>query len=75
MSETKITALDPDIDSASDEDLRRGGKKPAGRGASIPEDRKSRIDAILKDAIDPHVHSGPSIAPRAIACLMQETTI
>ena len=27
---------------------------------------KARIDAILKGAIDPHVHSGPSIAPRAI---------
>jgi hypothetical protein len=29
-------------------------------------DRKARVDAILKDGIDPHVHSGPSIAPRAI---------
>src|SRR5436190_7507127 len=66
MSETKITALDPDIDSASNEDLRRGGKTSVGRGGSIPGDRKSRIDAILKDAIDPHVHSGPSIAPRAL---------
>ncbi len=28
--------------------------------------RKTRIDAILKGAIDPHVHSGPSIAARAI---------
>ncbi len=27
---------------------------------------KARIDAILQDAIDPHVHSGPSIAARAI---------
>lgn len=25
-----------------------------------------RIDALLKGAIDPHVHSGPSIAPRAL---------
>ncbi|WP_454815646.1 DUF6282 family protein [Labrys neptuniae] len=25
-----------------------------------------RIDALLKDAIDPHVHSGPSIAPRGL---------
>ena len=25
-----------------------------------------RIDALLKGAIDPHVHSGPSIAPRGV---------
>ena len=29
-------------------------------------DIDARIDAILVGAIDPHVHSGPSIAPRAI---------
>lgn len=28
--------------------------------------RESRIDAILQDAIDPHVHSGPSIANRSV---------
>jgi hypothetical protein len=28
--------------------------------------RKSRIDAILQGAIDPHVHSGPSIARRSV---------
>ncbi len=28
--------------------------------------RKSRIDAILQGAIDPHVHSGPSIAKRSV---------
>ncbi len=27
---------------------------------------ESRIDNLLKGAIDPHVHSGPSIAPRAL---------
>jgi hypothetical protein len=32
----------------------------------MTEVSKARIDAILKDAIDPHVHSGPSIAARAI---------
>jgi len=26
----------------------------------------SRIERLLKGAIDPHVHSGPSIAPRAL---------
>ena len=27
---------------------------------------EQRIDALLKGAIDPHVHSGPSIAPRGV---------
>ena len=27
---------------------------------------EDRIDSLLKGAIDPHVHSGPSIAPRGI---------
>src|SRR3954463_1802672 len=27
---------------------------------------EERIDALLKGAIDPHLHSGPSIAPRGI---------
>src|ERR1700730_9492045 len=31
-----------------------------------PGKRKARVDAILKDGIDPHVHSGPSMAPRAL---------
>ncbi len=66
MSDAKMTPLDPDTDPGSNGDLRRGREKPARREASIPRDKKSRIDAILKNAIDPHVHSGPSIAPRAI---------
>ncbi|HSV15339.1 MAG TPA: DUF6282 family protein, partial [Tepidisphaeraceae bacterium] len=33
---------------------------------AIDPGKKSRIDAILKNAIDPHVHSGPSIAARAV---------
>jgi hypothetical protein len=32
----------------------------------LREDRKARVAAILKYAIDPHVHSGPSIAARAL---------
>lgn len=32
----------------------------------MTDKNKSRIDAILKNAIDPHVHSGPSIAARAV---------
>ena len=27
---------------------------------------EQRIDALLKGAVDPHVHSGPSIAPRGV---------
>lgn len=30
------------------------------------DSRTARVDAILQGAIDPHVHSGPSIAPRGI---------
>lgn len=30
------------------------------------DEKAARIDAILKGAIDPHVHSGPSIADRAL---------
>lgn len=32
----------------------------------MSDENNARIDAILKGAIDPHVHSGPSIAARAI---------
>jgi hypothetical protein len=32
----------------------------------MTDKNKVRIDAILKGAIDPHVHSGPSIAPRGV---------
>ncbi len=39
-----------------------------GEGMTEIADPKvqARIDALLKGAIDPHVHSGPSIAPRGI---------
>ncbi|PWE29875.1 hypothetical protein DDZ14_16740 [Maritimibacter sp. 55A14] len=33
---------------------------------TIERDEADRISEILKGAVDPHVHSGPSIAPRAI---------
>jgi hypothetical protein len=32
----------------------------------MTDKNKTRIDAILKGAIDPHVHSGPSIAARGV---------
>lgn len=30
------------------------------------DDTEARIDRLLRGAVDPHVHSGPSIAPRAL---------
>ncbi|MBU6498486.1 MAG: hypothetical protein KGQ40_08160 [Rhodospirillales bacterium] len=42
------------------------GTKVADKAAANSAAREARIDKILKGAIDPHVHSGPSIAPRAI---------
>src|SRR5438876_6284295 len=36
------------------------------QASPIDTDKKARIEAILKGAIDPHVHSGPSIAARAL---------
>ncbi len=38
--------------------------KVADRAGSAA--REARIDKILQGAVDPHVHSGPSIAPRAV---------
>ena len=38
----------------------------AGTAGTVASDREARIDAILRGGVDPHVHSGPSIAPRAI---------
>lgn len=32
----------------------------------MTDENKARIDALLQGAIDPHVHSGPSIAARAV---------
>src|SRR6201987_2457926 len=53
-----LTKVDPHFDTGS---ASRAMDKVAGSVGS-----KARIDAILKGAIDPHVHSGPSIAPRAL---------
>jgi len=66
MSNAKPHALDPDIDSGANGSTRPAQETAPGRSASIPRDKKARVDAILKNAIDPHVHSGPSIAPRAL---------
>ncbi len=34
--------------------------------ASLTEERAQQVSEILRGGVDPHVHSGPSIAPRAI---------
>ncbi len=34
--------------------------------ALMPDGTDRRVDEILQGAVDPHVHSGPSVAPRAI---------
>jgi hypothetical protein len=57
-----MTSLDPDLDSGTKSG---SATNPKGKAAPVGE-RKARIDAILKGGIDPHVHSGPSIAPRAL---------
>jgi hypothetical protein len=61
MSDTKI---DPDLDPGTDANSRRSRK--AGQTMAFTPERRARVDTILKGAIDPHVHSGPSIAPRAL---------
>jgi Family of unknown function (DUF6282) len=63
MADTKAHP-DPDVDPAVPAGSRTGGGKSGG--AAAPRDTEARIDAILQGAIDPHVHSGPSIAPRAV---------
>jgi hypothetical protein len=56
------TDLDPDLDSG-----RKLGTATKAKDKAAPVgERKARIDAILKGGIDPHVHSGPSIAPRSL---------
>ena len=54
------TKVDPDLDSGIPTKAKI--KPPAASTGK----RKARVDAILRDGIDPHVHSGPSIAPRAL---------
>jgi hypothetical protein len=57
-------SVDPDLDAGSNGDASKATK--GKRRAASSSGREARIDAILKDGIDPHVHSGPSIAPRAL---------
>ena len=68
MSDTKVHVLDPDTDAGANGDVSRSGEAAKLRTTGFTREKgpKPRIDAILQGAIDPHVHSGPSIAPRAL---------
>jgi hypothetical protein len=66
MSDTKNQVADPDVDAPAEATSRRAPKVAMERMTASARDKKTRVDAILQDAIDPHVHSGPSIAPRAL---------
>jgi hypothetical protein len=59
------TKVDPDLDPRINGNS-RGATKAKMQPTGSPGKRKARVDAILKDGIDPHVHSGPSMAPRAL---------
>ena len=61
-SQTKgVPDRDPGINRAP-----KSATESKSRRTVLSSERKARVDAILKDGIDPHVHSGPSIAPRAL---------
>jgi Family of unknown function (DUF6282) len=60
MSQTRV---DPDLDTEGNGNSRDGTKV---KDSAPSRARKARVAAILKGSIDPHVHSGPSIAPRAL---------
>jgi hypothetical protein len=60
MSQTRV---DPDLDTEGNGNSRDGTKV---KDTAPSRARKARVEAILKGGIDPHVHSGPSIAPRAL---------
>lgn len=50
-----------------DFDIRRHGwEATLDKNQSRTPELEARIDRILIGAVDPHVHSGPSIAPRAV---------
>jgi hypothetical protein len=55
----------PDTDSWDDVETARRKKTMPATPASLAE-QEHRISEILRGGVDPHVHSGPSIAPRAI---------
>jgi Family of unknown function (DUF6282) len=60
VSNAKPQVVDPDTDAATNGSVSRPNE------AAMHDEKKKRVDAILRGAIDPHVHSGPSIAPRAL---------
>jgi len=62
MTTRTQTKGDPHLDPG----INRMPKSATETKPVLADERKARVDAILKDGIDPHVHSGPSIAPRAL---------
>jgi Family of unknown function (DUF6282) len=60
VSNAKPQLVDPDTDAGTNGGVGRPNE------AAMHKEKKKRVDSILRGAIDPHVHSGPSIAPRAL---------
>ena len=66
MSNTRMEVADPDTDAGTTAGVPRPADAAPDSGSAAETKKRQRIDAILRGAIDPHVHSGPSIAPRAL---------
>ena len=66
MSNTRMEVADPDTDGGTTAGVPRPADAATDGGSAAETKKRQRIDAILRGAIDPHVHSGPSIAPRAL---------
>src|SRR4051812_7515192 len=60
------TGIQPTLDQREVSQGRSDMTDKATTQAAMPSDRKARVDKILQNAIDPHVHSGPSIAERSL---------
>jgi Family of unknown function (DUF6282) len=66
VSNTRMQVADPDTDAGTTAGVARPADAATDGGSAAETKKRQRIDAILRGAIDPHVHSGPSIAPRAL---------
>jgi Family of unknown function (DUF6282) len=66
MSTTKTRPAASATVTLADRSSTRSREMRVERAIPATRNNQTRIDAILKGAIDPHVHSGPSIAQRAL---------
>src|SRR5438552_18197770 len=66
MSTTKTHSAASATVTSADRNPTRSRETRVERAIPATRNKQTRIDAILKGAIDPHVHSGPSIAARAL---------